>query len=356
MESQSDDVGVIYSDAIQIDEHGHVLPGLFIASHWNLPEMPQGRILTSLLDGNFVVPMTTLIRKSCFDNVGVYDENLPWEDWDMWMRIARHYSFLYSPIPFAKYRLHDKSYTASDPARIARESCRVCLKQFTLGDLSVDQKSRLTSRLLSMSEDLYKNKDPDAGDILFALWRATGHRRAVWMYRFSRWGISFENWQKATSWRVSLFRRCGVIGGSASRPVMTSAVTSPERASVPREAGLPRLSGLHVDPSHAWFLHYRSLFADLQKTARYARGRMLDIGCGNKPFEETFRRSVSGPFGCDVVQSSQSRADVICPATNLPFKDQSYGTVLITQVIEHVADHQAIFPGSLSRARITTEY
>jgi|SRR5580704_3721732 glycosyltransferase involved in cell wall biosynthesis len=215
MEFQPDDVGVIYSDAIQIDEHGQTVPGLFIASHWNLPEMPQGHILTSLLDGNFVVPMTTLIRKSCYDKVGVYDENLPWEDWDMWMRIARHYSFLYSAIPFAKYRLHDKSYTRSDPARIARESCRVCLKQFALGDLSIDQKSRLTSRLLNMSENLYKNDDPEAGDILLALWRATGHRRAAWMYRFSRWGISFENWQKATSWRLSLLRRCGVIGGSA---------------------------------------------------------------------------------------------------------------------------------------------
>jgi hypothetical protein len=215
MEFQPDDVGVIYSDAIQIDEHGQTVPGLFIASHWNLPEMPQGHILTSLLDGNFVVPMTTLIRKSCYDKVGVYDENLPWEDWDMWMRIARHYSFLYSAIPFAKYRLHDKSYTRSDPARIARESCRVCLKQFALGDLSIDQKSRLTSRLLNMSENLYKNDDPEAGDILLALWRATGHRRAAWMYRFSRWGISFEYWQKATSWRLSLLRRCGVIGGSA---------------------------------------------------------------------------------------------------------------------------------------------
>ncbi len=215
MESQPDDVGVIYSDAVQIDEHGQTLPGLFIASHWNLPEMPQGHILTSLLDGNFVVPITTLIRKSCYDKVGVYDENLPWEDWDMWMRIARHYSFFYSAIPFAKYRLHDKSYTRSDPARIARESCRVCLKQFALGDLSIDQKSRLTSRLLNMSENLYKNNDPEAGDILLALWRATGHRRAAWMHRFSRWGISFENWQKATSWRLSLLRKCGVIGGSA---------------------------------------------------------------------------------------------------------------------------------------------
>jgi SAM-dependent methyltransferase len=123
---------------------------------------------------------------------------------------------------------------------------------------------------------------------------------------------------------------------------MTSAITSPKRESATREAGLPRLSGLHVDPSHAWFLHYRSLFADLQKAARCARGRMLDVGCGNKPFEETFRGSVSAHFGCDVVQSSESRADVICPATNLPFRDESYGTVLITQVIEHVADHQAM--------------
>jgi SAM-dependent methyltransferase len=110
----------------------------------------------------------------------------------------------------------------------------------------------------------------------------------------------------------------------------------------PREHGLPRLSSFQVGPSHAWFLHYRSLFADLQKTARLARGRMLDIGCGNKPFEEVFRESVSAHFGCDVVQSSESRADVICSATDLPFKDESFGTVLITQVIEHVADHQAM--------------
>ena len=215
MESQPNDVGVVYSDAIQIDEHGQTLPGLFIASHWNLLEMPQGRILTSLLDGNFVVPTTTLIRKSCYDKVGVYDEDLPWEDWDMWMRIARHYSFVCSAIPFAKYRQHSKSYTGSDPARIARESCRVCLKQFAVGDLSAGQKSKLTARLLRMSEDLYEKGDPEAVEILLTLWRVTGHRRAAWMYRFSRCGISFENWQKATSWRLSLLRRCGVIGGSA---------------------------------------------------------------------------------------------------------------------------------------------
>jgi glycosyltransferase involved in cell wall biosynthesis len=102
MESQPDNVGVLYSDALEIDEDGLVLPGLLIATYWKLPEMPQGQVLNTLLQGNFIPGLTTLIRRSCYDKVGLYDETLPWEDWDMWMRIARHYLFVYSPKPSAK--------------------------------------------------------------------------------------------------------------------------------------------------------------------------------------------------------------------------------------------------------------
>jgi glycosyltransferase involved in cell wall biosynthesis len=214
MKSQPDDVGVLYSEAFQIDEYGNMLPEMLIASHWRRPDLPQGRILDVLLEGNFIPGLTTLIRRSCYDEVGPYDENLPWEDWDMWMRIARHYSFVYSPAPSAKYRVHEASYMRSDPARMAREACKICLKQFDLGDLNSDQKSRLTELLLRMSESLYEKNDPGAGDILLALWRATGHRRAAWMYRFSKCGISFENWQKAASWRRSLVSRFSIFGGS----------------------------------------------------------------------------------------------------------------------------------------------
>ena len=215
MESQPDDVGVLYSEAFQIDENGQTLPEMLIASFWKRRDFPQGQVLNNLLEVNFIPGLTTLIRLSCYDKIGLYDENLPWEDWDMWMRIARHYSFVYSPAPSAKYRVHERSYTRSDPARMARESCKICLKQFGLGDLNSNQKSKLTERLLKMSESLYEKNDPEAGDILLALWRATGHRRAAWMYRFSRWGISFENWQKATGWRRSLLGRLGVMGGGA---------------------------------------------------------------------------------------------------------------------------------------------
>ena len=70
MESQPDHVGVLYSDAFQMDEHGNLLPDMFIAAHRKLPEMPQGQILDTLLEGNFIPAMTTLIRRSCYDKVG----------------------------------------------------------------------------------------------------------------------------------------------------------------------------------------------------------------------------------------------------------------------------------------------
>jgi len=110
----------------------------------------------------------------------------------------------------------------------------------------------------------------------------------------------------------------------------------------PREKGAARLNNSEVSVAHHYFLHYRSLFPDLQKASVHAHGRLLDIGCGNKPFEKMFGSRVREHIGCDIVQSSESRVNVICRATDLPFADASYDTVLITQVIEHVADHQSL--------------
>lgn len=205
MESQPESVGVLYSDAYQIDENGNKLSKMFIAAHKDLSQMPQGQMLDDLLDGNFIPGMTTLIRRTCYDNVGLYDEELPWEDWDMWMRIARHYSFVYSLVPSAQYRIHAQSYTQSNrPLVLAKQSFEICLKQFKLGDLTDSQKSKLLGMLLSISEELYKRNDPDSRDTLLALWRATGNKRARWMYLFSKLRLSFRSWRRADSLRVKL--------------------------------------------------------------------------------------------------------------------------------------------------------
>jgi len=212
MESQPERVGVLYSESFQMDEYGHCLPGTLIATNWKLPEMPQGQVLDVLMQGNFIPGLTTLIRRSCYDEVGLYDEDLPWEDWDMWMRIARRYSFVYSPTSSAKYRIHEKSYSCVDPRRMLRDLYKVGLKQFHLGNLTEHQKATLTVTLMNLATELYKQNDKQASDILFDLWRATGNKRARWMYRFARLGVSFRHLQRANRFRHGLWHVCSVIG------------------------------------------------------------------------------------------------------------------------------------------------
>jgi glycosyltransferase involved in cell wall biosynthesis len=211
MEAQSDQVGVLYSEAIQMDVNGNSLPDMLIEAHWKLPEMPQGQVLDTLFVGNFIPGVTALIRRSCYDRVGLYDENLPWEDWDMWMRIARHYSFIYSPTPSAKYRHHEQSYSRADPGRMLKDSIKICLKQFHLGHLTEHQRSTLIGTMLDLAGQLYNRNDEQTSDTLWALWQATGDKKVKWMYRFARLGVSFKNWLRASNCCVRLRRVRSII-------------------------------------------------------------------------------------------------------------------------------------------------
>jgi len=74
-----------------------------------------------------------------------------------------------------------------------------------------------------------------------------------------------------------------------------------------RTEGIERLKDLQLDITHPFYLHFRSLFADIQAASKFAHGRLLDIGCGNKPYEKIFSSRVSEYVGCDAIQSSENR-------------------------------------------------
>ena len=55
---------------------------------------------------------TPLIRRSCFDKVGMFDTDLDFaEDWDMWLRIAAHFHFAVLNEPLVAYRQHHANTT-----------------------------------------------------------------------------------------------------------------------------------------------------------------------------------------------------------------------------------------------------
>jgi SAM-dependent methyltransferase len=64
--------------------------------------------------------------------------------------------------------------------------------------------------------------------------------------------------------------------------------------------------------------------------------RLLDVGCGDKPYAPLFARYVSAHVGVDAVENAH--ADLHGPIEALPVEDGSYDLVLCSQVLEHVED------------------
>jgi len=80
----------------------------------------------------------------------------------------------------------------------------------------------------------------------------------------------------------------------------------------------------------------------LRQCEPFVEGSLLDVGCGQRPYEKTFFARATKYLGADYL-SDRSRPDVVCSALDLPFPDCSFDTVVSTEVLEHVPDpHRAV--------------
>ncbi len=72
------------------------------------------------------------------------------------------------------------------------------------------------------------------------------------------------------------------------------------------------------------------------------KGRLLDLGCGNKPYSDIYNESCDSSTGCDVPFSlhKKVKADVLCYAEDLDrhFEAESFDSVLCTEVLEHTVN------------------
>jgi SAM-dependent methyltransferase len=112
---------------------------------------------------------------------------------------------------------------------------------------------------------------------------------------------------------------------------------------------VPRVSGIEEtwpgreqrDPSATqpgWSVR-KPLAEWLRREGSAAAGRrVLDVGCGSKPYYPFFAGAAEY-VGVDVVESPS--ADLVGPVEALPVADGSFDIVLCTQVLEHVDDPAA---------------
>lgn len=79
----------------------------------------------------------------------------------------------------------------------------------------------------------------------------------------------------------------------------------------------------------------------LLRNREFVSGKVLDLGCGSRPYEAHFSGKVELWIGADYPASGHPparRADVFADAMQLPLAEKVFDTVLCTQVLEHVPE------------------
>lgn len=106
------------------------------------------------------------------------------------------------------------------------------------------------------------------------------------------------------------------------------------RAFYRRQAFFPGPLGVFVNP---FYLARSALHHAIRDCANMLGGRLLDVGCGSKPYRSLF--NVTEYVGLDIdspVARQRGVADVFYAGKDFPFEANSYDAVLCNQVLEHV--------------------
>lgn len=206
--------GMFYGRASSIDEFGNPLAPIL-----GCPLKYRDEPMKSLLYGDCVSPATIVIRRSCFDRIGLFDEELNGsEDWEMWIRIARYYKLIFYPQEVAKYRFHKANYTGTPANFRGIISARVRVLDKVFSDPTLPEEA------LSIRTLAYRNVYVDVGLRAFTVrdWDDALHyfsravrissdpaftvMRIVYLFMFHR-VISKTTWtSRAITWAVALRR------------------------------------------------------------------------------------------------------------------------------------------------------
>ncbi len=113
--------------------------GYQFVDHLNRP-LPQrearldqnGQLYQALVEGNFLVPESMLVRRHCYEMVGPFDETLrALEDLDMWLKISSRFNVLSSTEILTRHRVLPDSMSA-DTNRQFENRLAVMRKHFGL--------------------------------------------------------------------------------------------------------------------------------------------------------------------------------------------------------------------------------
>jgi glycosyltransferase involved in cell wall biosynthesis len=100
--SKFKNLAIVYGNLIEIDENGN-----FIENYYTEEDYPESGDIYKMVVGRTtkICSVSSMVKKSVMEKLGYYDENLAYEDLDLWIRTSRDFDFEYIPEILAKKRV-----------------------------------------------------------------------------------------------------------------------------------------------------------------------------------------------------------------------------------------------------------
>ncbi len=126
--------GVHFTDARLIDKSGKTI-GQHLTAKYFEGNVPNGIIFQELLKKYFINPVTMMYSKVMLDYLEGYDENLAYEDFDLWIRSSKKFRYCFSDEILVAKRILKSSHSGSQyklGSKILASTLKVCEKAYIL--------------------------------------------------------------------------------------------------------------------------------------------------------------------------------------------------------------------------------
>ena len=109
----------------------------------------------------------------------------------------------------------------------------------------------------------------------------------------------------------------------------------------------PSFLSIFINP---FYFIRKGLLDGIKKNGHYMTGVMMDFGCADSPYRQFF--NVEKYIGLDIAESghdhSRGEVDVLYDGKKLPFEDNTFDSILSTEVFEHIFNIEEVL-GELYR-------
>lgn len=157
-QKKHEDVDLIHSNLYHINSNG-------IVTRKRNPKIPDflstRELIEYLFFRNFICFQTAIVRRECFQDVGLFDERMvAFSDHDLWLRIANKFKFGYIDRPLVKKRYHQNQLMKTGKESAIRDEFLIAQKAVNRYPFLAELKRKRFSKLyLSLGLTLLEKGD-----------------------------------------------------------------------------------------------------------------------------------------------------------------------------------------------------